>query len=317
MTYTHLSQDERYQISALNQAKYSSRDIGEIVGRNHSTICRELRRNAGLNGYRPKQAHQLAVAVATNSRNAPIICSEVWQQAEFWIQMDHSPEQVGAHLNISHETIYRHIYEDKRQGGMLHTHLRHRLKRRKRYGSGRTKRGQIPQRIGIEQRPARVDARKQVGDWEIDTIMGANHQQCIVSIVERKTGFALIRKLGSKNAQLLAQAVLEMLNPYKHRVKTITSDNGKEFAAHAQISQELGCDWYFADPYCSWQRGCNENYNGLVRQYVPKKTKLSTVTDSDILQIQSKLNNRPRKRLGFKTPDAVFHQSLRSVALRM
>jgi IS30 family transposase len=317
MTYTHLSQDERYQIYAFKQASFSLRAIAKQLGRSTSTISRELIRNKGLRGYRPKQAHELSARKATHSRNASIISVHVFEQAHKLIESDYSPEQAGHEVGVSHETLYRYIYADKAAGGNLYKHLRCQKKRRKRYGSGRSKRGQIVDRVGIGQRPARVDTCKQVGDWEIDTIMGANHQGAIVSIVERKTGFALIELLDGKNADGLAQAVIKMLQPYKQKIKTITSDNGKEFAMHAQISNALKCKWYFADPYCSWQRGCNENYNGLVRQYIPKKTKLESVSKAQIAQIQKNLNNRPRKRLGYKTPADLFNKSLRRVALRL
>ena len=317
MTYTHLSQIERYQIFVLKKAKLSMRQIAHHLNRSAATISRELSRNVGQRGYRPKQAHSIAMDVASYSRNNCTISPQTWEMVELRLKMDWSPEQISGHYRVSHQSIYNYVAANKRAGGALHLHLRHHKKRRKRYGSGHSTRGQILNRVGIEQRPARVDLCRQVGDWEIDTIIGANHKHCIVSIVERKTGYALIQKLASKNAEQLSAAVIAMLHPIKHKVRTITSDNGKEFAAHQCISKALGCDWYFAAPYCSWQRGCNENYNGLVRQYLPKKTKLEYVSEQKIKDIQNALNLRPRKRLGFKTPEALFHRSLSGVALRV
>ena len=181
---------------------------------------------------------------------------------------------------------------------------------------GRDRRGQIPNRRSIHDRPAEVETRQTVGHWEGDTIIGAGHQGAIVSIIERKSGLAVLAKVEHKTAAAVSQAIIDRLKPYAVRVSTLTYDNGKEFADHARIDAELGSTGYFADPFASWQRGTNENTNGLVRQYIPKKRPLSTITDEELKMIEDKLNFRPRKRLGFRTPYQVFHESLNRVALR-
>ena len=227
-----------------------------------------------------------------------------------------SPEQIAAFLPISHETIYQHVYADKARGGLLWKQLRCQKKRRKRYASGRDRRGQIVGRRPIADRPASVESRSQVGHWEGDTVIGVGHKYAIVTMVERKSGFAIISKVSRKTSEQVSHAIIAGLAPFVKKVRTITFDNGKEFADHAAIDQSLGSVTYFAEPFCSWQRGSNENYNGLLRQYVPKKRSMATVTDDEIKMIQDRINNRPRKRLGFKTPYQVFYESFNRVALR-
>ena len=229
---------------------------------------------------------------------------------------NYSPEQIASQIRISHETIYRRIYLDRSQGGELYRHLRCQKKRRKRYAGGRDRRGQIIGRRPISERPSHIDARMRVGHWEGDTVIGRGHKQAIVSLVERKSGYAVIRKVSNKTSDLVSAAIIESLMPIANKVKTITFDNGKEFAEHAKIDKALSSISYFADPYASWQRGSNENFNGLLRQYVPKDRPLSTLTDQELRMIEYELNNRPRERLGFKTPHQVFWDSNKSVALR-
>jgi IS30 family transposase len=226
-----------------------------------------------------------------------------------------SPEQVAAELPISHETLYQHIYANKADGGLLWKNLRCQKKKRKRYAGGTDRRGQIVGRRPIHERPADVESRRTVGHWEGDTVIGARHKQAIVTLVERRSGYARLTKVSHKTSKQVADAVIKKLRSINARVKTITFDNGKEFAEHARIDEALGSTTYFADPFSSWQRGSNENFNGLLRQYVPKKRHLSTVTDEELKMIEERLNNRPRKRLGYKTPNQVFHESLNRVAL--
>jgi IS30 family transposase len=316
MSHTHLSQVERYQIYALHKVNQSARQIACVLNRHHTTISRELRRNAGERGYRAKQADAKAMSRAGNSRNAKRIADSDWRSVELFLQFQHSPEQIAHRLGLHHQSIYAYIKCDRQAGGILWKQLRGANKRRKRYGSGINRQGQIPNKRSIKERPAHIERRSQVGHWEVDTIIGANHKQVIVSIVERKTGFVLLKKAAFKSADDVEQAVCAMLRPFASKVKTITSDNGKEFAHHQTIALELGARWYFADPYSSWQRGSNENANGLVRQYVPKKTKLETVSDADIARYQTLLNCRPRKRLGYKTPESLFYQSFSRGAFR-
>lgn len=307
MTYQHLSQIERYQISTLMKAGQNQTQIAQFLGRSKSTISRELHRNRGLRGYRPSQANRLSNHRSQHSRNASKIPLDIWLQAVERLQKQWSPEQVAAHLPISHEALYQRIYADKAAGGLLWRQLRSQKKRRKRYASGRDRRGQIVGRRPISERPVHIESRRQIGHWEGDTIIGAGHQQAIVSMVERKSGYVVLAKVRNKTAALVSAAIIKGLLPIESLVRTITFDNGKEFAGHAQIDAELGSTTYFADPYASWQRGSNENLNGLIRQYAPKKRAFSTVTDQEIKMIQDRLNHRPRKRLGFKTPHEVFH----------
>lgn len=316
MNYTHLSQPERYQIYALLKAGHSLSEIAAILCRHRSTIYREVSRNSGFKGYRPKQAVQIATQRATNSRNGPIIKENIWQKTLNFLSQNYSPEQIASQIRISHETIYRRIYLDRSQGGELYRHLRCQKKRRKRYAGGRDRRGQIIGRRPISERPSHIDARMRVGHWEGDTVIGRGHKQAIVSLVERKSGYAVIRKVSNKTSDLVSAAIIESLIPIANKVKTITFDNGKEFAEHAKIDKALSSISYFADPYASWQRGSNENFNGLLRQYVPKDRPLSTLTDQELRMIEYELNNRPRERLGFKTPHQVFWGSNKSVALR-
>ena len=290
--------------------------IANNLGRSKSTISREIRRNKGGRGYRPKQADRLAQERSIGSRNARRIEPHVLKAAFERISEQLSPEQVAAELPISHEALYQHIYVNKADGGLLWKNLRSQKKKRKRYAGGTDRRGQIPGRRPIHERPADVETRRTVGHWEGDTVIGAGHKQAIVTLVERRSGYARLMKVSHKTSKQVADAVIKKLRSINARVKTITFDNGKEFAEHARIDEALGSKTYFADPFSSWQRGSNENFNGLLRQYIPKKRPLSTVTDEELKMIEERLNNRPRKRLRFKTPNQVFHESLNRVALR-
>ncbi|MBA6411731.1 IS30 family transposase [Parahaliea sp. F7430] len=308
--YAQLTQEQRYQIYALMKAGHSQTEIASIVGVHKSTVSREMRRNRGLKGYRPKQAQQLALQ-RRQCKVQPRIAPGHWSRVEELLCEDWSPEQVSLWLaqeeqiSISHEWIYQYILEDKRRGGQLHLRLRCQKPRRKRYGSY-DRRGQIPNRVSIEKRPSIVSERARLGDWELDTIIGKHHKQAIVSLTERKSRLALISKVSSKEAEGVKDAVIELLGPLSAHVHTITSDNGKEFACHQIIAEALAADFYFAHPYASWERGLNENTNGLIRQYFPKGSDFTDITEQDIEHVMEKLNNRPRKCLGMKTPNQVF-----------
>jgi IS30 family transposase len=316
MNYKHLSQIERYQIHSLMDAQHNITQIAQLLGRDKSTISRELRRNAGCRGYRAKQACELACKRSESSRNANMLAPWVKEQASALLRLQWSPEQIASKLPVSHESLYLHVYADKAHGGTLWKNLRCQKQKRKRYASGRDRRGQIPNRRPLRERPAHIDKRLQVGHWECDTVIGANHKQAIVTVVERKSGYAVMAKVSNKTADLVGAAIIEALSPLKARVKTLTYDNGKEFSGHARIDDALGSTGYFARPFASWERGSNENFNGLLRQYVPKKRHMASITNEEIKMIENRLNNRPRKRLGFRTPAEVFHQSLSRVALR-
>ena len=316
MVYTQLTQEQRYQIYALLKMGHNQTEIATVIGKHKSTVSRELRRNKGLRGYRPKQAHSQAL----NRRNhgQKRITEEWWQLIEMQLRLDWSPEQVSGWLQrhhevrISHEWIYQHILADKQAGGDLYRHLRCQKKRRKRYGSY-DRRGRIPNQTSIENRPAIVDERTRIGDWEVDTIIGKRHRQAIVTLTERKSRFSLLAKVNQRTADQVGDAVIELLQPLADRLHTLTADNGKEFADHERISSHLQADFFFAHPYAAWERGANENMNGLIRQYIPKTQVFTAVTDNHLMWIMNRLNHRPRKCLDFLSPFEVFFDQ--SVAL--
>ena len=219
-------------------------------------------------------------------------------------------------ISISHEWIYNHIYKDKRQGGELHKHLRCQKQRRKRYGK-QDRRGRITNRVSIEERPAIVNSKSRIGDWEGDTIIGKGHQGVVTTHVERKTKYTVLTKSNTKHANLVRQSIVQGLKPYQNQINTITYDNGLEFSEHQNIAQTLSANIYFAHPYSSWERGLNENTNGLIRQYLPKSQPLNNVTQKELNYIMDQLNHRPRKTLGFKTPYELFFKknTLLTVAL--
>jgi len=310
-TYTQLAQEQRYQVYALLKIGHNQTEIATVVGVDKSTISRELGRNRGHRGYRPKQAHWMAL----NRRNhtPPRISPDTWALIEAKTRLDWSPEQIASWMrkntdvSISHEWIYQYILADKQAGGELYRHLRCQKKRRKRYGSY-DRRGTLPNRVSIEMRPEIVGQRQRLGDWEVDTVIGKRHRQAIVTLTERKSRLVLLRKVERRTADQVSQAVIDLLRPVIDCVQTITGDNGKEFAEHERIAVELEAIFFFAHPYSAWERGTNENLNGLVRQYVPKNRDFSLVTDEELHHIVNRLNHRPRKCLEFRTPFEVFFQ---------
>ena len=320
MAYQQLTQDQRYQIHAFLKVGFPQSHIARELAVDPSTISRELKRNRGGRGYRPKQAQQFADARRQAKANATRITAATWQQIEADLRKDWSPEQVSGSRKAagqpapSHERIYQYIYADKQQGGDLYRHLRCQKQRRKRYGKY-DRRGQLPNRQSIDERPAIVADKARLGDWEADTIIGKEHQQAIVSLVERQSKLTRLAKVERNTEAAVKQAIMAMLKPLAENVHTITSDNGREFAAHAEIAEALGADFYFAHPYHSWERGLNENTNGLVRQYFPKGSDFTTISDQQVQAVAERLNERPRKTLGFQTPNAVFFNSS-TVALR-
>ena len=307
-TYKQLALEQRYQIKALLDNDVPKGKIATTIGVSRSTISRELNRNSGKRGYRPNQAHGKALA-RREKKSKLRISEEVWALVEKTLREDWSPEQVSGKLkasgiSVSHERIYQHIYADKRVGGTLWTHLRRPKKYRKRAG-GRDRRGKIPNRRSIDERSAIVDERSRIGDWEADLILGKNHQGVALTLTERKSRFTLLRTFPGKHADPSTQGIKELLK-WDARLKTITFDNGKEFAGHEEIASALNVDCYFANPYSSWERGTNENTNGLIRQYLPKNRSLKNISMEEETMIMDKLNLRPRKCLDFKTPYEVF-----------
>ena len=313
MNYTHITQEERYQIYALKKAGMNQSKIAETIGRSPSTISRELKRNQGLRGYRPHQAQ--VKSTERRAINARRIDVAIWDFVREKLLEEWSPEQISGQIAISHEAVYQRIYADKRHGGLLWKKLRCQKQRKKRYGK-LDRRGVIPGRLSIEARPEVVETRSRVGDWEADTIIGKHHKMAIVSLVERKTGLTLIQKVARKTAEEVSGAMIRLMRPLKGHVMTITSDNGREFAGHEYVASALSADFYFAHPYASWERGTNENTNGLIRQYFPKDRDFRTITDEEIDTAMRRLNHRPRKRHGFKSPHEVFLE-LTGVALQI
>ncbi|MBX9902628.1 MAG: IS30 family transposase [Burkholderiaceae bacterium] len=316
MTYTHLTQDERYQIYILKKAGHDQSAIAEIMERSKSTISRELKRNSGSRGYRPKQAQALSLA-RQSTDNATTVHADTWAFADAKLVLHWSPEQISGYLRVnnqpgvSHESIYKRIYADKRLGGTLHSTLRCQKKRKKRYGN-RERRGTIPNQVSIEQRLSIVDQLKRYGDWEGDLVIGANHRQALVTLNERKSRYSIIGKVDRKTAEQVADSIISLLAPFSDCVHTLTTDNGKEFAQHERITRNIKAKHYFAHPYCSWERGANENMNGLIRQFFPKKMRFESISDHDVEQAMHSLNHRPRKCLDFKTPHEVFMKQLQS-----
>ena len=312
MTYQHLTQEERYQIHALDRQNVSAPSIAAELGRHRSTITRELKRNAGDKGYKPAQAHKTAVARQTQRSNSLAFSEPQWAHVRAYLLLGLSPQQVQGRLSLegvpapSHECIYQYIYRNKRHGGQLCAGLRCQKTRRKRYGSGRERRGVLKDRVGIEHRPQIVHDKTRMGDWEGDTVIGKGHQGALVTLVERTSRYLLSAPVPSKHSAGVTEAIIALLRPHKSQCLTLTFDNGKELAEHGWIAQSLGADVYFARPYHSWERGLNENTNGLLRQYFPKKTNLRGVTQAQVQDAVYKLNHRPRKCLGYRTPHEVF-----------
>ncbi len=303
--YKQLTQEQRYHISALLKAGVSKSQIALEVDCDSSTIYRELKRNTGKRGYRPKQAQTFADSRKRKGNTQ--ITDFCWSYVELLIREYWSPEQISGGLKargwldvLSPERIYQYIYTDKAKGGDLHSYLRCQKTYRKRGAANQDRRGQIVDRISISQRDPIIDNRERLGDLEGDTIIGKNHQGAMLTLVDRVSKLTKIRPLGSKNAQNLADISVLALNRWQ--THSITFDNGKEFSRHAQISKTLDIDIYFADPYSSWQRGTNENTNGLIRQFFPKNMKLDDIPEELAKKVEQLLNNRPRKSLGFKTP---------------
>ena len=313
MTYKHLTQEERYQIHALKRQGIQLGRIAAELGRHRTTITRELKRNASANGYKPAAAHKQARARQCQRRNARQFNAHNWDHVKAYLRLYLSPQQCSGRLKleqalcISTECIYQYVYKDRDKGGDLLKYLRCQKVRRKRYASGQERRGVLKNRVGIEQRPAVVEQRVRIGDWEGDTVIGKGHQGALVTLAERKSRYTLARVLDSRHSTKVTQAVIDLLRPHKEQCKTLTFDNGKEFAEHEFIARALQADVYFAHPYCSWERGLNENHNGLLRQFFPKGGNLLKVDQVEVDEAIYRLNHRPRKCLGYRTPHEVFY----------
>ena len=314
--YKQLTSEQRYTISVLLQNRTKQKEIAKAINVSPSTVSREIRRNSGVRGrYNWETAQANAVQTKRRKPGNHSINKEVMEEARHLLVAEQwSPEQISGVLAkdgkyISHETIYRMIRKDKAEGGTLYKHCRHKLKRRARPVGGR--RISIPNRTSISERPAEVDG-KRFGDFEMDTIVGRGNHGAIVTLIERSTSMLFMRKLKKgKNAKDLARTVIHLLSPFKEHVKSITTDNGTEFACHEMIGKSLGVTIYFADPYASWQKGAIENANGLIRQYVPKTETFEHVSHQQITKYSKRINIRPRKKLEFKTPHECFYEQIK------
>ena len=314
--YKQLTSEQRYTISVLLQNRTKQKEIAKAINVSPSTVSREIRRNSGVRGrYNWETAQANAVQTKRRKPGNHSINKDVMEEARHLLVTEQwSPEQISGVLAkdgkyISHETIYRMIRKDKAEGGTLYKHCRHKLKRRARPVGGR--RISIPNRTSISERPAEVDG-KRFGDFEMDTIVGRGNHGAIVTLIERSTSMLFMRKLKKgKNAKDLARTVIHLLSPFKEHVKSITTDNGTEFACHEMIGKSLGVTIYFADPYASWQKGAIENANGLIRQYVPKTETFEHVSHQQITKYSKKINIRPRKKLEFKTPQECFYEQIK------
>lgn len=303
--YRRLRAEDRAMIYSLKKAGISQAEIAEEIGCTQPTISRELSRNQGLKGYRHKQAQRLTTQRQEQKRKrARVITPEIAVDIKQRLRKKHSPEQISIVLkSVSHETIYRYIIEDRANGGTLYQELRINSKRRYRRRVG-TKRSKIPNRTGIEERPKVVDDRQRYGDWEVDLIEGSKGSGYLLSIYERKSRFARLTKLNTKTKEETTRNIIALLQGYK--VKTLTYDNGNEFAGHEEITEALGAKGYFAQPYHSWEKGGVENYNGLVRQYFPKGSSFESLTPEQIQEVQDEINERPRKILAAKSPSQLL-----------
>jgi IS30 family transposase len=313
MTYQQITSAERHTLAILRKQHRSRAEIAEAMQRHRSTIYRELKRNCCSydEGYRHERADDQARLRRSRSRRNHRLTIKDWQLIEQLIRQDLSPEQISGFLQrhrmlvVSHETIYKHIWQDKKHGGTLYQHLRQRPKFRKRYGTYE-KRGKVAGKHHISERPAAAELRREIGHWEIDTVVGKGGKCSVVTLVERVTGCVLIGKLRHRTVAALNRRLLEMIRSLPHLFKTITADNGTEFHGYRHIERRTGTNIYFATPYHSWERGTNENTNGLIRQYLPKSDSMKTLTQARCDEIARILNNRPRKRHRFYTPIEVL-----------
>jgi transposase, IS30 family len=312
--YRHLTHDDRCQIHALKKSGLCQSEIARQIGVDKGTISREIHRNGGGSEYCFEHAQNLSSSRrhTASSRPTKMTPECIAFIEEKLVQEQWSPEQISGRMklmfgnSISHERIYQHIWEDKKFGGTLYKHLRHHGKKYNKRKGCNAGRGLIPNRVDIDERPKIVDEKQRIGDWELDTIIGKNHDGAIVSMVERKSKFTKLILVPNKTAAAVTSAIISALIPLKSAVTTMTADNGKEFAMHEDLTRVLDAQVYFAKPYHSWERGLNEHTNGLVRQYFPKGTRFDTLRQEDVQKVEDLLNARPRKAINFQMPVEVF-----------
>jgi IS30 family transposase len=315
MTYRQITYIERYSLGLLRRQGLCPAAIARILGRHRSSILRELRRNRARSDgtYRPPLADWYARGRRSRSRRNRRFTPAQWTRIQALLREDWSPEQIAGRLRrdrtlrISHETIYRYVWADKRAGGSLYTHLRGaRKQRRKRYGRYDS-RGRLAGKRPIAERPPIVAQRGRVGDWEADTMLGASQGgPCVLTLVERKTGYVALRKLRIRRAAEVNAQAIRTFHTQPRPVYTVTVDNGTEFHEYRHLERATATRFYFATPHHAWERGTNENTNGLLRQYLPKRRSMAPLTQLECHRIAAKLNRRPRKRLGYRTPEECY-----------
>ena len=316
MSYQQMSQEERSTLAALRARGYGVVEIAKVLGRHRVTIWREVERNRAAHDgrYRAERAQEHAVARRRRSRRNGRIGPGQWERVEGLLREEQwSPEQIAGYLRetgelkISHERIYQHVWQDRERGGRLWEHLRGaRKQRRKRYGR-KDSRGRLAGKRAIGERPAVVEKRGRVGDWEIDTVHGSG-KACVVTVVERKSGCVVIGKLEACTVEQTNGRTQSLMKRHPGKFRTITGDNGTEFHGYAELEKRSGVKFYFATPHHAWERGSNENTNGLIRQYLPKRQSMEELTQKECDAIARKLNHRPRKRHEYKTPNECFHR---------
>ena len=313
---SHLTREQRYTIEVLLEQNFNNSQIAKAIGKDKSVVSRELKRNCdNRNGiYRSDLAQHKYRKRIKDKPKLIRFTDAIKQTVNYYLRQDYSPEQIVGYCKkqgidcVSVESIYGYIWKDKKNKGTLYTHLRSKGKRYKKRGYLKDNRGVLTHRNPIENRPKIVDRKERFGDFELDTIIGKNHKGAIITANDRATGLLKVKKVPSKDSKVIKEAIIELLMDVKPFLHTITSDNGKEFALHKEISSALEIDFYFANPYSPWERGANENLNGLLRQYLPKSSSFEDVTEKQLYEIQEKINNRPRKRFNFESPNLMFNK---------
>jgi len=315
MMYRQITFAERYTLGLLRRRGLSSAAIAGVLGRHRSSILREVRRNQANSDatYRPQLADWYARSRRSRSRRNTQFTSADWARVEALVREDWSPEQIAGRLRrqgiltISHETIYRYLWADKHAGGQLYRHLRGAQKqKRKRYGAYDS-RGRLAGKRPITARPAGATNRSRFGHWEGDTMLGAGQAgPCVLTLVERKSGFVVVGKLARRTGALVNARAQRLIASQPRAVRTITVDNGTEFHSYAALERRIATRVYFATPHHAWERGTNENTNGLLRQYLPKGASMTDLSQPDCNRIATKCNRRPRKRLGYRTPEECY-----------
>ena len=314
----HITREQRYTICVMKKQGYNQTEIALTIEKDKSVISRELNRNCDKrsNNYDADLAQRKYEKRQKEKPKKIRFTDEIKQFIESKLKNDYSPEQIAGRAKlegktcVSPERIYQYVWNDKKKGGSLFIHLRRKGRKYRKRGNAKDTRGIIKDRIGIEHRPKIVEEKTRIGDLEIDTIIGKNHKGAILTMNDRVSSMLWMRKLESKEADVLAKIAIQELTPLKQIIKTITADNGKEFASHKTISKQLEVDIYFARPYHSWERGANENTNGLIRQYFTKGSSFDNISNQDVQWVQDTLNNRPRKKLGFLSPNEFFYINL-------